>query len=58
MFTKSILGNHKAGNYHEIGSDLLTAYKAVGCNMSLKVNFLDAHLDFFPKNLGAVSDED
>jgi hypothetical protein len=38
-------------------SDLSTAYKAMGCNMSLKVHFLDSHLDFFPENLGAVSDE-
>jgi hypothetical protein len=29
------------------------AYKAIGCNMCLKVHFLD----FFPENLGAVSDE-
>jgi hypothetical protein len=25
--------------------------------MSLKVHFLGSHLDFFPENLGAVSDE-
>ena len=25
--------------------------------MSLKVHYLDSHLDFFPENLGAVSDE-
>jgi hypothetical protein len=55
--TKSFLGNRKAENYHEIVSDLLMAYKAKGCNMSLKVHFLDSHLDFFPENLGAVSDE-
>jgi hypothetical protein len=47
------LGNRKAENYHEVVSDLLTAYKAMGCNMSLKVHFLD----LFPENLGAVSDE-
>jgi hypothetical protein len=47
----------KAENYHEIVSDLLTAYKPMGCNMSLKVHFLGSHLDFFPENLGAVSDE-
>jgi hypothetical protein len=54
---KSFLGNRKAENYHEIVSDLLMAYKAMGCNMSLKIHFLDSHLDFFPENLGAVSDE-
>ena len=25
--------------------------------MSLKINFLHSHLDFFPENCGAVSDE-
>ncbi|KDR21914.1 hypothetical protein L798_00465 [Zootermopsis nevadensis] len=25
--------------------------------MSLKMNFLHSHLDFFPSNCGAVSDE-
>jgi hypothetical protein len=25
--------------------------------MSLKVRFLNAHLDYFPENLGAVSEE-
>jgi len=25
--------------------------------MSLKIHFLDSHLDFFPDNLGTVSDE-
>jgi hypothetical protein len=54
---KTFLGNHKAENYHEIASDLLTGYKPMGCNMSLKVHFLGSHLDFFPENLGAVSDE-
>jgi hypothetical protein len=53
----SFLGNHKAGNYPEIVSDLLTACKAIGCNMSLKVLFLDSHLDFFPENRGAVTEE-
>ena len=27
-------------------------------NMSLKIHILHSHLDFFPENLGAVSDED
>ena len=29
----------------------------MGCRMSLKIHFLHTHLDFFPENLGAVSDE-
>jgi hypothetical protein len=29
----------------------------MGCNTSLKLRFLASHLDFFPENLGAISDE-
>ena len=37
--------------------NLLEAYKEMGCRMSLKIHFLHSHLDFFPANLGAISDE-
>jgi len=50
-------GNHRADNYEELVSNLLKAYEELGCNMSLKIHFLDSHLSFFPSNLGAVSDE-
>ena len=36
---------------------LLQSYQDIGCNMSLKIHFLDSQLDFFPDNLGAVNDE-
>ena len=51
------LGNHKAVNCQDVVQDLLTLYKAMGCNMSLKIHFLESHLDFFPENLDKVSDE-
>jgi len=54
---KDFLGNHKAANYHAVVQDLLTSYKAMGCNMSLKIHFLESHLDFLPANLGEVCDE-
>jgi len=54
---KDFLGNHKAANYQDVVQDLLTLYKAMGCNMSLKIHFLESHLDFFPENLCKVSDE-
>jgi hypothetical protein len=38
-------------------NELLISYKAMGCNMSLKIHILDSHLVDFPENLGAVSDE-
>ncbi|GFV14773.1 uncharacterized protein TNCV_3959831 [Trichonephila clavipes] len=50
-------GNIKAENYRDIVHDLITSYKNLGCNMSLKIHFLHSHLDFFPENLGAVSDQ-
>lgn len=54
---KSFLGNHKDPNYKDIVGRMLETFKALGCKMSLKVNFLHAHLDYFPENLGDVSEE-
>ncbi|UYV74889.1 hypothetical protein LAZ67_12001692 [Cordylochernes scorpioides] len=54
---KNFFGSVKVENYRDIVNDLLLSYKALGCNMSLKIHFLHSHLDFFPDNLGAVSDE-
>jgi hypothetical protein len=36
---------------------MLDKFKLLGCNMSLKFHFLASHLDYFPPNLGAVSEE-
>jgi len=54
---KDFLGNHKAANYQDVVLDLLTSYKAMGCSMNLKIQFLEPHFNFFPENLGDVSDE-
>jgi len=50
-------GNHKAENYRDMVADLVQSCKATGFSMSLKVHFLDPHLDFFPENLRTVSNE-
>ncbi|CAB3229261.1 unnamed protein product [Arctia plantaginis] len=55
--TENFLGNHRSNDYQTTVEELLENYKALGCNMSLKIHFLDSHLDLFPPNLGAVSDE-
>jgi len=55
--TINFLGNYKAKNYRDMDADLVKYYKAMGFNKSLKVNFVDSHLDFFPENLRSVSDE-
>jgi hypothetical protein len=51
------LGNHKAANYQDVVQDLLTSYKAMGCNMSQKIHFRSHTWIFFPENLSEVSDE-
>ena len=51
------LGNNKAENSEVLVQNLLLHYKILGFRMSLKIHFLHSHFDFFPPNLGAVSDE-
>ena len=47
LVATKFLGNTKADNYMELISNLLKVYSRMGCNMSLKIYFLDSHLDFF-----------
>jgi hypothetical protein len=53
----NFLGNVKAEHYKDLVEDLLNAYQTMGCNMSLKIYFLNSHLNFLPLNQGAVSNE-
>jgi hypothetical protein len=57
LVCSNFLGNSRANNYEKLVDKLLSTFRAMGCNMSLKIHFLHSHLDFFPPNLGAVSDE-
>jgi len=54
--TKKFLGNNKDPDYKNIVAEMVNNFKKVGCQ-NLKLHFLDFHLDFFPKNLGAFSEE-
>lgn len=54
---ENIFDNHRAPNYIQLVHKLLTEYKTMECNLSLKIHFPHSHLDFFPKNLGAFSDK-
>jgi hypothetical protein len=47
----------KDGNYENIVRIMFKNVHILGCNMSLKVNFLFSRLNLFPKNLGAISQE-
>jgi len=50
-------GNHKAENYRDMVADLVKSYKAMGCNVSGQLLFLDSHLDFFSEYPWAVSEK-
>jgi hypothetical protein len=54
---EKLLGNHKDEDYENIVRIMFKHFHILGCNMSLKVNFLFSHLNLFPKNLDAVSEE-
>ena len=51
------LGNTRIPDYQACIEKLLKSYEDMGCRMSLKINFLHFYINFFPPNLGAVSDE-
>ena len=51
------LGNTRVPDYQACIEKLLKSYEDMRCRMSLKIHFLHSHLNFFPPNLGAVSDE-
>jgi hypothetical protein len=57
LVVDNFLGSNKATSYKNMVNNLLKNYKRMGCRMSIKMHFLHSHLDFFPDNLGDVSDE-
>ena len=57
LIIKNFLGNYKASNYVELVNNMLSSFKDLGSNMSIKVYYLHSHLDHFPKNLGDLSEE-
>ena len=54
---QNFLGNNKVENYCELVNRMLLAFRDFGCNMSIKLHFLNSHLDQFPDNVSAASDE-
>ena len=54
---QNFLGNHRSCNYEELVKNLIDKFQEIGANMSIKMHFLFSHLDLFPENMGAVSDE-
>lgn len=54
---QNFLGNKKSHDYKKLVSDMIKNFQILGCNMSIKLHFLDSHLDFFPDKLGDFSEE-
>ena len=57
MIVEGFLGNHQRDDYAMVVSNLIESYEKRGCRMSLKLQFLHSHLDFFRDNLENVSEE-
>ena len=54
---REFLGNTKASNYQHLVDLMLRNFQALGVRMSIKLHYLFSHLDYFPENLGDVSEE-
>ena len=54
---KNFLGNKKAGNHEDLVGNMLSAFRHLGCKMSIKLHFLFSHLEKFPDNLGVMNRE-
>ena len=54
---KNFLGDVKDPRYKETVENMSEKLRVYGCNTSLKLHLLHSHLDYFPGNLGAFSEE-
>ena len=54
---QEFLGNTEAGNYQSLVDVMLQNFQALDARMSIKLHYLFSHLDYFPENLGNVSEE-
>ena len=54
---EDFLGNKKDPNYKVIIADMLENLRLLGCNMSIKLHFWHAHIEFFPENHDVMSQE-
>ena len=57
LVMKNFLSNNKARNYAELVNNILTTFRNLGCNMSVKMHYLFSHVDQFPENMGSMSYE-
>ena len=48
---KQFLGNVKSPDWKEY-SRMVDNFQKLKCSMSLKLHFMDSHVEYFPENLG------
>ena len=53
----NFLGNTKSRNHKHLIDNMLQNFQEIKVNMALKIHMTHSHLDLFPENMGAVSDE-
>ena len=53
----NFLENHWGAEFEKEIEEVLKSFCQLGAWMSLKLNFLLSHLDYFPKNCGGLSEE-
>lgn len=57
LVVKDFVGNNKARNYAEFVNNMMTAFRNLSCNMSVKMHNLFSHMNWFLENLGSMCDE-
>ena len=51
------LGNKRSPDYISNVNNLMKSFENLGARMSIKMHFLQSHLDYFPQNCGDYSEE-
>ena len=54
---REFLGNTKASNYRNLVDVMLQNFQVLSARLSIKLRYLYCHLNYFPENLGDVSEE-
>ena len=53
----NFLGNHRSFQYQNVVDELMENFRQIGTCMSVKMHFLQSHLDYFLENCGDLKEE-
>ena len=51
------LGNHRSSQYQKVVDELMENFRQIGARMSVKMHFLQSHMDYFQESWGVFSKE-